>query len=72
MLGMKMAREGFSVAGGDIDIETANHVWAACSEEFAVAFGPYFGNDTGRFPRHMSLRWICKTLRKSSEFSRRR
>ena len=49
MLGTKMVREGFGVAGGDIDIGAANHVRAACSEKFAADFGPFFSNDTGRF-----------------------
>jgi len=49
MLGTKMVREGFGVAGGDIDIGAANHVRAACSKKFAADFGPFFSNDTGRF-----------------------
>jgi len=50
-----MVRKGFDVAIGNIDIGAASHVLAACSEEFAVALGLYFDNDTARFPRRISL-----------------
>jgi hypothetical protein len=49
MLATKMVKEGFGVAGSAIDIGAANHVLAACSEEFTAAFNPYFANDMGRF-----------------------
>jgi hypothetical protein len=72
MHGTKMVKEGVGVAGGVIDIGAANHVLAACSEEFTLAFSPCFANDTGRFPRSIPLHWIGKIPRKSSAFSRRR
>ena len=53
MLGTKMVREGFGVAGGDIGIGADILIRAALSEEFAAAAGEYFDNDSGRFaPPH--------------------
>ncbi|MEM8513445.1 hypothetical protein RCH14_002775 [Massilia sp. MP_M2] len=49
MLGTQMVREGFGVAGDDIDIGAANRLRAAGQEKFAAAFGLYFDNDTVRF-----------------------
>lgn len=49
MLGSKMVREGFGVAGGDIRIGAGILVRAALEDEFAAASGQYFDNDSGRF-----------------------
>jgi NAD(P)-dependent dehydrogenase (short-subunit alcohol dehydrogenase family) len=49
MLGTKMVKEGFGVAGGDVRIGAEILVRAALEEEFAAASGQYFDNDTGRF-----------------------
>lgn len=49
MLGTKMVKEGFGVAGGDISIGADILVRAALSDEFAAASGLYFDNDKGRF-----------------------
>ncbi len=53
MLGSKMVKEAFGVAGGDIRIGAEILVRAALSEEFANASGKYFDNDAGLFaPPH--------------------
>ena len=49
MLGSKMVKEAFGVAGGDIGIGAKILVRAALSDEFADASGSYFDNDAGRF-----------------------
>ena len=49
MLGSKMVKEGFGVAGGDIRIGMDILTRAALSEEFATASGQYFDNDAHRF-----------------------
>jgi NAD(P)-dependent dehydrogenase (short-subunit alcohol dehydrogenase family) len=49
MLGSKMVREAFGVAGGDIRIGADILCRAALSEDFAAAHGQYFDNDAGRF-----------------------
>jgi len=49
MLGTKMVKEGFAVAGGDVRIGAEILVRAALEEEFAAASGRYFDNDKGRF-----------------------
>ncbi len=49
MLGTKMVREAYGVAGGDIGIGADILCRAALSEEFADASGRYFDNDAGRF-----------------------
>lgn len=49
MLGSKMVKEAFGVAGGDIDIGAKVLVRAALADEFATASGQYFDNDAGRF-----------------------
>ena len=49
LLGSKMVKEGFGVAGGDIRIGADILVRAALSDEFANASGRYFDNDSGRF-----------------------
>ena len=53
MLGSKMVKEAFGVAGGDIRIGAEILSRAALSDEFAAASGQYFDNDSGRFaPPH--------------------
>ncbi len=53
MLGSKMVKEGFGVAGGDIGIGAEILTRAALAEDFAAASGQYFDNDIGRFgPPH--------------------
>jgi len=49
MLGSKMVKEAFGVAGGELRIgaETLNR--AALADEFAAASGQYFDNDSGQF-----------------------
>ena len=49
LLGSKMVKEAFGVAGGDLRIGADILVRAALSEEFATASGKYFDNDSGRF-----------------------
>lgn len=49
MLGTKMVRDGFGVAGSDVRIGAEIVASAAVSEAFAEASGKYFDNDTGRF-----------------------
>ena len=49
MLGSKMVRQAFGVAGGDIRIGAEILCRAALSDEFAAASGQYFDNDSGRF-----------------------
>lgn len=53
LLGSKMVKEGFGVAGGDIGIGADILSRAALSDEFAEANGQYFDNDSGQFaPPH--------------------
>ncbi|MGK7909865.1 MAG: SDR family NAD(P)-dependent oxidoreductase [Synechococcus sp.] len=49
MLGSKMVKEAFGVAGGDIRTGAEIVTRAALSEEFETATGLYFDNDSGRF-----------------------
>lgn len=49
MLGSKMVKEGFGVAGGDIRIGAEILVRAALADEFAAATGLYFDNDSEQF-----------------------
>lgn len=49
MLGSKMVKEGFGVAGGDISIGADILIRAALSDDFAAASGQYFDNDLGQF-----------------------
>ncbi|MGP6089583.1 SDR family NAD(P)-dependent oxidoreductase [Antarctobacter jejuensis] len=49
LLATNMVRDGFGVAGNDIDIGADVLTRAALSEEFAQASGRYFDNDSGRF-----------------------
>ncbi|MEM9343896.1 MAG: SDR family NAD(P)-dependent oxidoreductase [Pseudomonadota bacterium] len=53
LLASKMVKEGFGVAGNDLNIGADILVRAALSEEFADKSGAYFDNDRGRFaPPH--------------------
>jgi len=49
LLGTKMVKEGFGVAGKDISIGAEILVRAALADEFETASGQYFDNDSGRF-----------------------
>ncbi len=49
MLGTKMVKQAFGVAGGDVRIGADVLVRAALTEEFGAASGQYFDNDSGRF-----------------------
>ena len=49
MLGSKMVKESFGVAGGDIRIGADILMRAALTEEFSAASGKYFDNDKGQF-----------------------
>jgi NAD(P)-dependent dehydrogenase (short-subunit alcohol dehydrogenase family) len=49
MLGSKMVKEAFGVAGGDLRTGADILVRAALSDEFANASGRYFDNDQRRF-----------------------
>ena len=53
MLGSKMVKEAFGVAGGDLQIGADILVRAALSDEFSSASGQYYDNDRRRFdPPH--------------------
>jgi len=49
MLGSKMVKQAYGVAGGDLRIGAEILCRAALSEEFAAASGQYFDNDIGQF-----------------------
>lgn len=49
LLGSKMVKQAYGVAGGDLQIGADVLVRAALSEEFSDASGLYFDNDIGRF-----------------------
>lgn len=49
LLGTKMVREGFGLAGGDVRKGADILVRAALADEFRSATGEYFDNDAGRF-----------------------
>ncbi len=54
MLGSKMVKEAFGVAGGDISVGAKILTQAALSDEFADATGKYFDNDAEQFaPPHV-------------------
>ncbi|NEQ98394.1 MAG: SDR family NAD(P)-dependent oxidoreductase [Cyanothece sp. SIO2G6] len=53
MLGSKMVKEAFGVAGGDVGVGADILTRAALADEFATASGQYFDNDKGQFaPPH--------------------
>ena len=49
LLGSKMVKQAFGVAGGDIRIGADILTRAALADEFASASGQYFDNDSGQF-----------------------
>ena len=49
LLASKMVKEGFGVAGHDINIGADILVRASLSDEFASVSGQYFDNDSGQF-----------------------
>ena len=49
LLATKMVKEGFGMAGNDINIGADILTRAAIGEEFATASGKYFDNDSGQF-----------------------
>ena len=49
LLGSKMVKEAFGIAGGDVRIGAEILTRAALSEEFETASGQYFDNDSGKF-----------------------
>ncbi len=49
MLGSKMVKQAYGVAGGDLRIGAEILARAALSDEFGDAAGKYFDNDKGRF-----------------------
>lgn len=49
MLGSKMVKDAFGVAGGDLHIGADILIRAALSDDFADASGKYFDNDNGQF-----------------------
>ena len=49
LLASKMVKEGFGVAGNDLNIGADILVAAATGSDFADASGKYFDNDSGRF-----------------------
>lgn len=49
LLGSKMVRDAYGIAGGDLRIGADILCRAALSDEFENANGKYFDNDTGRF-----------------------
>ena len=49
LLGTRMVREGFGMAGKDINIGADILVRAALDDEFETVTGRYFDNDSGRF-----------------------
>jgi NAD(P)-dependent dehydrogenase (short-subunit alcohol dehydrogenase family) len=49
MLGSKMVKQAFGVAGGDLRIGAEILCLAALADEFAAASGQYFDNDSGQF-----------------------
>jgi NAD(P)-dependent dehydrogenase (short-subunit alcohol dehydrogenase family) len=49
LLGTKMVKEGFGMAGKDIRIGADILIRAALSDEFESASGQYFDNDSGQF-----------------------
>lgn len=49
LLGSKMVKQAFGIAGGDIGIGAEIRCRAALTDEFATASGQYFDNDSGQF-----------------------
>lgn len=49
LLASKMVKEGFGIAGNDLNVGADILIAAALEPEFAEASGQYFDNDSGRF-----------------------
>jgi len=49
LLASKMVKEGFGVAGSDLNVGADILIAAALAPDFAQASGRYFDNDSGRF-----------------------
>ncbi|MEL7227890.1 MAG: oxidoreductase, partial [Cyanobacteria bacterium J06576_12] len=49
LLGSKMVKQAFGIAGGDIRVGAAILCRAVLSNEFSAASGQYFDNDKGQF-----------------------
>ena len=68
LLGSKMVREAYGIAGGDIQIGAEILCRAALSEQFSEASGLYFDNDSGDFgpphPDAMNPQIAAEILRK--------
>lgn len=65
LLGSKMVKEAYGMAGKDLSIGAEILFRAALSDEFAYATGKYFDNDSGRFaPPHRDAQDMdkCKAL----------
>ena len=70
LLGTKMVKEGFGMAGKDIRIGADIICRAALSEEFKDASGQYFDNDSGQFaaPHPDAIdSWKCEEIVRSIE-----
>jgi len=64
MLGSKMVKDAFGVAGRDLNVGAHILVRAALSDEFASATGMYFDNDAGQFgPPHPHVLDARRTAR---------
>ncbi|ARD21254.1 MULTISPECIES: SDR family NAD(P)-dependent oxidoreductase [Shewanella] len=64
MLGSKMVKQAYGVAGGDLSIGADILTRAALSEEFAQATGQYFDNDRGQFASpHPDALDVAKTAK---------
>ena len=62
LLASKMVKEGFGVAGNDLNIGSDILCAAATDAAFATASGKYFDNDAGRFaPPHASIQDEAKS-----------
>jgi hypothetical protein len=49
LLGSKMVKDAYGIAGGDLSIGSDILVRASLSDEFTEAHGKYFDNDNGVF-----------------------
>ena len=63
LLGTKMVKEAYCMAGGDVQIGAEILYRASPGDEFATASGQYFDNDSGHFSApHHDARDQRKTL----------
>ncbi len=64
MLGSKMVKQAYGVAGGDLSIGADILTRAALADEFAEATGQYFDNDRGQFASpHPDALDVAKTAK---------